>query len=60
MRIRNKIDELGNPKALNQIKTKLRNMKDAYKVSKNNNKKTGRSRSFSAHFDNFGEILEIL
>ena len=46
MRIKNKIDRLGNPKTLKQIKTKLRNMKDAYKASKDNNKKTGRSPSF--------------
>ena len=39
MRIKNKIDGLGNPKTLKQIKTKLRNMKDAYKVSQDNNKK---------------------
>ena len=41
MRIKNKIDGLGNPKTLKQINIKLRNMKDAYKVSKDNNKKTG-------------------
>ena len=57
MRIKNKIDGLGNPKTLKQIKTKLRNMKDAYKVSKDNNKKTGRSPSFCVHSDDFGEIL---
>ena len=32
-------------------------MKDAYKVSKDNNKKTGRSPRFCAHFDDFDEIL---
>ena len=32
-------------------------MKDACKVSKDNNKKTGRSSSFCVHFDDFGEIL---
>ena len=53
MRIKNKTDGLGNAKTLKQIKTKLRNMKDAYKVSKNNNKKTGRSPSFCAYFDDF-------
>ena len=46
MRIKNKINGLVNPKTLKQIKTKLRNMKDAYKVSKDNNKKTKRSPSF--------------
>ena len=57
MRIKNKIDGLGNPKTLKQIKTKLRNMKDACKVSKDNNKNTGRSPRFCAHFDDFDEIL---
>ena len=38
MRIRNKIDGLGNPKMLKQIKRKLRNMDNAYKVSKDDNK----------------------
>ena len=56
MRIKNKIDGLGNPKTLNQINTKLRNMKGAYKVSKDNNKKTGRSPSFYPHFDDFDGI----
>ena len=57
MRIKKKIDKLGNPETLKQIKTKLRNMKDVYKISKDNNKKTGRSPSFYAHFDEFDEII---
>ena len=32
-------------------------MKDVYKVSKDNNKKTERSPSFCAHLDDFDEIL---
>ena len=56
MQIKNKIDRLGNPKTLKQSKTKLMNMKDAQKVSKDNNKKTGRS-SFCAHFDVLDEVL---
>ena len=41
MQIKEKIDKLGNPKRLIQIKTKSTNKKDAYKVSKDNNKKIG-------------------
>ena len=57
LRIKKKIYGLGNPKTLKQIKTKLRNMKDAYEVSKDNNNKTGASPSFWAHFDDLDEIL---
>ena len=32
-------------------------MKDVHKVSKDNNKKTGRSSRFCAHFDDFDEIF---
>ena len=34
MQIKNKIDGLGNPKTLKQIKTKLSNRKDAYKFQR--------------------------
>ena len=57
MQIKNKIDGLGNPKTLKQIKTKLSNRKDAYKFQRTITKKTGRSPSFCAHFDDFDEIL---
>lgn len=41
MQIKEKIDKLGNPKRLIQIKRKSTNKKDAYKISKDNNKKIG-------------------
>ena len=41
VQIKKKIDNLGNPKRLIQIKTKSRNKKDTYKISKNYNKKIG-------------------
>ena len=53
VQIKEKIDNLGNPKTLIQIKTKSRNKKDTYKISKNCNKKIGWCPSFSAHFDVF-------
>ena len=39
MQIKNKIDGLGNPKTLKQIKTKLSNRKDAYKFQRTITKK---------------------
>ena len=41
MQIKEKIDKLGNPKRLIQIKTKSTNKKNACKISKDNNKKIG-------------------
>ena len=41
VQIKEKIDNLGNPKTLIQIKTKSRNKKDTYKISKDYNKKIG-------------------
>ena len=41
VQIKEKIDNLGNPKTLIQIKTKSRNKKDTYKISKDDNKKIG-------------------
>ena len=55
--IKNKIDATGKPKILKQRKTKIRNLKDAYKACKNNNKKTGRYPTFCPYFQDFDEIL---
>ena len=56
--IKNKIDAVGKLKTLKQIKTKIRNLKGAYKACKDNNKKTGRSPTFCPYFQDFDEILE--
>ena len=56
--IKNKTDAVGKPKTLNQIKTKIRNLKDAYKACKDNNKKTGRSPTFCPYFQDFEISLE--
>ena len=55
--IKNKIDAAGKPKTLKQIKTKIRNLKDAYKACKDNNKKPGKSPAFCLYFQDFDEIL---
>ena len=48
--IKNKIDATGKPKTVKQIKTKIRNLKGAYKACKDNNKKTSRSSTFAHIF----------
>ena len=55
--IKIKIDAAGKSKILKQIKTKIRNLKDAYKTCKDNSKKTGRSPTFYPYFQDFEEIL---
>ena len=39
------------------LKTKIRNLKNAYKTSRSNNKKTGASPTYSPYFEDFGEVL---
>ena len=56
--IKNKIDVAGKQKILKQIKTKIRNLKDAYEAWKDNNKKAGRSPTFCPYFQDIDEILE--
>ena len=53
------IDKLGNLKTLKQTKDKLRNMKDAYKKCKGNNKKTVHSPEFWQIYEDLDEILGI-
>ena len=55
--IKNKTDAAGKPKTLKHIKTKMRNLKDACKACKDNNKKTDRSPTFCPYFQHFDEIL---
>ena len=55
--IKDKINAAREPKTLKQIKTKKRNLKDAYNAFKDNNKKTGRSSTFCPYFQDFDEIL---
>ena len=55
--IKDKINAAREPKTLKQIKTKKRNLKDAYNAFKDNNKKTGRSPTFCPYFQDFDEIL---
>ena len=50
-------DKLGNPRSLKQIKDKLRNLKDAYKQARDNNKQTGKSPIFCPFYEDFDEIF---
>ena len=56
--IKNKIDATGKPKTVKQIKTKIRNLKGAYKACKDNNKKTSRSSTFAHIFKTLTRFLE--
>ena len=51
------IDKLGNPKSLKQIKDKLRNLKDAYKQTRDNNKQTGKLPILCPFHEDFDEIF---
>ena len=42
---------------MDQCKKELRNIKDAYKKSKDNNKKSGASPQFCSFYDEFDEVL---
>ena len=56
-KIKVEIDKLDNPKSLKQIKDKLRNLKDAYKQARDNNKQTGKSPIFCPFYEDFDEIF---
>ena len=56
-KIKVEIDKLGNPKSLKQIRDKLRNLKDAYKQTRDNNKQTGKSPMFCPFYEDFDEIF---
>ena len=56
-KIKREIDNNGPSKSVKQIKTKLRNLKDAYKKAKENNKTSGASPEFPPFFEEFDTIL---
>ena len=57
LKIKVEIDKLGNPKPLKQIKDKLRNLKDAYKQPRDNNKQTGKSPILCPFHEDFDEMF---
>ena len=57
-KIKVEIDKLGNPKSLKQIKDKLRNLKNAYKQARDNNKQTGKPPIFCPFYEDSDDIFD--
>ena len=57
IKIKTAVNEKGREKTLKQLKDKIRNLKDAYKAARDNNKKTGASPTYSPYFEEFDEVL---
>ena len=55
--MKTEIDKKGLSESFSQIKSKLRNTKDAYKKAKDNNSKTGTSPIYSPFYNDFEEML---
>ena len=55
--MKTEIDKKGLSESVSQIKSKLRNTKDAYKKAKDNNSKTGISPIYSPFYNDFEEML---
>lgn len=55
--IKQRVDKVGPPKSILQIKTKLRNMKKAYKEAKDHNSRTGNSPQYSLHYHDIDEMI---
>ena len=57
LKMKTEIDKKGLSKSITQIKSKLRNMKDAYEKSKDNNSKTVTSPIYPPFYNDFEEML---
>ena len=57
VKVKAAVDNLGPVKTITQCKDKMQNLKDAYKIAKESNKKTGAAPSFPPYFTKIGEIL---
>ena len=57
LKMKQEIDKKGLPKSVRQIKSKLRNMKDAYKKAKDNNSQTGTSPIYPPFYNDFERML---
>ena len=55
--MKQEIDKKGLSKSVTQIKSKLRNMKDAYKKAKDNSSQTGTSSIYPPFYNEFEEML---
>ena len=55
----NKVCSLGPTKTLKQCKGKIRNLKDAYKKCKGENKQSGNERHSCAFYQEFGRVLTV-
>ena len=50
-------NKIGRPRTTKQCKDKIRNLKQAYKETKDNNNLTGRTPKTSRYYDSFDEVL---
>ena len=57
LKMKQEIDKKGLSKSVTQIKSKLRNMKDAYRKAKDNNSQTGTAPIYPPFYNNFQEML---
>ena len=57
LKMKQEIDKKGLSKSVTQIKSKLRNMKDAYKKAKDNDSQTGTSPIYPPFYNDFEEML---
>ena len=57
IKIKTAVNEKGPEKTLKQLKDKIRILKDAYKATRDNNKKTRASSTYSPCFEDFDEVL---
>ena len=55
----NKVCSLGPTKTLKQCKVKIRNLKDACKKCKDENKQSGNERHSCAFYQEFGRVLSV-
>ena len=55
----NKVCSLGPTKTLKQCKVKIRNIKDAYKKCKDENKQSGNERRSCAFYEEFNRVLSV-
>ena len=57
-KVKVEINKHGPEKTVTQCKNKIRNLKAAYKATKENNKKSGASPEFCQYFNGFDEVLQ--
>ena len=55
--IKSEVDKHGNNKTIKQCRDKIKNLKNAYKKAKEENKKTGREAIFPPFYEEFDQVL---